>query len=104
MQFGTFGRVTYLSYSDTLCRSLDLAPGKEEVVVPQADVRISNASLGEKLADQSGRTVVKVTYSKLGGADSDEEEEQEEEPTSSFILCALTAGKVCRPLSRLRRE
>ncbi|EKM81056.1 hypothetical protein AGABI1DRAFT_127097 [Agaricus bisporus var. burnettii JB137-S8] len=73
--------------------SLELAPGKEEVVVPQADIRVSNAALGEKLQDQDGRTVVKISYSKHGGDSEAEDEDEDEESVASFILCALTAGK-----------
>jgi FK506-binding nuclear protein len=68
------------------------------MVIPQADVRISNASLGVQLSDQNGRTVVKVTYSKVDDTESDEEEQEKEEDdddsTATFVLCALTAGKV----------
>lgn len=61
--------------------------------MPEADVRISNASLGEQLADKDGRTVVKISYSKSAD-ESDEEEDAEEEPSiASFVLCSLTGGK-----------
>jgi len=60
----------------------------------EADVRIANVSLGEKLVDQDGRTVVKISYSKPAD-ESDEEEDEGESSVSSFILCSLTAGKVC---------
>ena len=43
----------------------------------EADVRIANVSLGEKLVDQDGRTVVKISYSKP--ADESDEEEDEGE-------------------------
>jgi len=78
--------------------SLDLVPGKTQVIVPQGDLRISNAALGEILADQNGRTVVKMTYSKLGENSDDEDEgeseDENEESLSSLVLCALTAGKI----------
>lgn len=83
---------------DTLYRSLDLVPGEEEVVILQADTRISNASLGEILSDANGRTVVKVSYSKTDVSDSDEEEDAKEvDSIGTFVLCALTAGKVRQP-------
>ncbi len=77
---------------------MELVPGKEQIVVPQGDVRISNAALGEIIQDQDARTVVKLTYTKLGEEDSDEDDEEEkeyDESLSSLVLCALTAGKVC---------
>ncbi|KXN85346.1 hypothetical protein AN958_11446, partial [Leucoagaricus sp. SymC.cos] len=73
--------------------SLELTPGKAAEIVPQGDVQVSNASLGEKLIDQNGRTVVKVTYKKTDADSDEEEEESKEEEYASFSLCALTAGK-----------
>lgn len=90
---------TFLFISNTYTRSLELIPGKERVIVPHGDLRVSNAALGEVLGDQNGRTVVKITYSKLGGGGSDDEDDEEsadedEGSFSSLVLCALTAGKV----------
>lgn len=80
--------------TNIFCRSLELTPGEEEIVIPQADVRVSNAALGEKLQDQDGRTAVKISYSKNDDDSEDEDEGEGEESIASFILCALTAGKV----------
>ncbi|TFK44817.1 hypothetical protein BDQ12DRAFT_673624 [Crucibulum laeve] len=73
--------------------SIILTPGKEEVVVPQADLRITNAALGDELADAIGRTTVKFTYDTLIRVE-DEDEEIEAPPTTTTILCSLTGGKV----------
>lgn len=80
--------------TDIFYRSLELVPGEEEVVLPQADVRVSNAALGEELLDQNGRTAVKIFYSKNDDDSEDEDEGGGDENIASFILCALTAGKV----------
>jgi hypothetical protein len=61
-------------------------------------LRITNAALGETLADPNGRTVVKITKQKgfLDISDSDEEEtEGDGAGLEEFVLCALTPGKVC---------
>ena len=53
-------------------RSLELTPGEPVSVVPPSDLRITNVALGDELADESGRTSVKLTYR---GPKEDEEEE-----------------------------
>ncbi|KAF5380529.1 hypothetical protein D9615_004516 [Tricholomella constricta] len=70
--------------------SLELTPGKEEVVQPPADVRITNVTLGDVLKDTSGRSTVKLTYEPSGRLDSDDEDENEEIPGPvTTVLCAL---------------
>ncbi|KAF8633337.1 hypothetical protein AX17_004509 [Amanita inopinata Kibby_2008] len=76
--------------------SQELIPGKEEVVVPITDLRITNVALGDELADASGRTTVKITYYPAGNVqDEDEDEDEDDEKLSetTTVLCSLTAGK-----------
>lgn len=106
-----------------LCRGLKLKPGKPHKFDDFPDdedidliLRISNAALGETIADE-GRTVVKITKLK-GIADQVESDEEEEKPKSKkgkegeegkkgkvvdeledsgldeFVLCSLIPGKV----------
>lgn len=78
-------------------RSQLLTPGKEEIIVPQADLRITNVALGEQLSDANGRSVVKLTYTTLisvDNTDDDDDDEQTSPPITSTILCSLTGGKV----------
>ena len=83
-----------------------VSPGEPAVIAPPADLRITNVALGEEVADESGRTTVKLIY-RTPGANSDDEEEEEEdeenedeekedkpEQLSTAILCSLTCGKV----------
>jgi len=75
--------------------SLELTPGKPVNFAPEADIRITNVCLGEKLKDESGRSVVKFSYQTPAGALDDEGDEDDDEPTlvtKSTILCALKAG------------
>lgn len=79
-----------------LYRNLVITPGKPEAFIPQSDLRITNVALGDELADESGRTTVKLTYQTLVDIDDDEsaDEEAPQEPISTTVLCSLTAGKV----------
>lgn len=79
--------------------SIVLTPGQKETIVPQADLQIKNAALGEKLFDESGRTTVKLTYINPAKIDEEEEEEDEDDQQSvedeiTTVLCSLTAGKI----------
>jgi FK506-binding nuclear protein len=67
------------------------------VFVPQCDLRITNAALGDQLADASARTSVKVTYNTPVKVDEDDNEDDENgpEPLTTTVLCSLTPGKVC---------
>ncbi|KAF8236500.1 hypothetical protein L208DRAFT_1432481 [Tricholoma matsutake] len=74
--------------------SLELKPGKEEVVAPQADVRITNIALGDVLSDASGRTTVKFKYRPPSQPDSDDEDEGKNDLASlaTAVLCSLKPG------------
>ncbi|KAF8897051.1 hypothetical protein CPB84DRAFT_1781426 [Gymnopilus junonius] len=76
---------------------LTLEGGQQKTISSPAHVRITNVSLGEKIADQ-GRTVVKLTFEppiKGTGSDSeDDEDENEDIPLETTVLCALTPGKI----------
>ncbi|TCD68067.1 peptidylprolyl isomerase fpr4 [Steccherinum ochraceum] len=85
--------------------SLQLEPGQTESFVPLGDLRITNVALGAELADENGRTSVKLVYIGPSADDSDEDDEEEDEedededkPGSgepvSTVLCSLTPGKI----------
>ena len=61
-------------------------------------VQITNIAFGEDLADASGRTVVKLTYSLPQTSDDedddDEDKDEDASPRLTTVLCALTPGKV----------
>lgn len=75
-----------------------LVSGEKEVVVPSADLKITNAALGDVLADENSRTSVKLVFRKIvAQEDSDNDAEENEEdsvPTSTTFVCSLTPGKV----------
>jgi len=83
---------------------LKLLPGKphkfdafpEEAEENELVLRITNAALGEKLADANERTVVKITKRKSFFDDDDEDDEDiSDEPVlEEHVLTILTAGKV----------
>lgn len=82
-------------------RSLELTPGEPVSVVPPSDLRITNVALGDELADESGRTSVKLTYrgpkedeEEEEDASHDEEEEEDDAEPVTTVLCSLTPGKV----------
>lgn len=79
-----------------------MKPGQPESVIPLGDLRITNVALGDELADQNGRTSVKLTYrGPKAPSESDEEESQDEEEEEddaepvTTVLCSLTPGKAC---------
>lgn len=87
-------------------RSVTATPGEPSVITAPSDIRITNIALGEQLADESGRTTVKLVYRRPGAdePDSDEEDEDEDEEKEkendnseleTTVLCSLTPGKVC---------
>ncbi|EGO00031.1 hypothetical protein SERLA73DRAFT_180409 [Serpula lacrymans var. lacrymans S7.3] len=73
--------------------SVILESGKKQLVVPQSDLRITNAALGAELADGTGRTSIKLVYNTPIALDDDDDEE-DAPPQSTTILCSLTAGKI----------
>lgn len=81
-------------------RGLKLSPGEPHKFDAFPDdvegdllLRISNAALGETLADKDERTVVKITKQK-SPADEEGEDEDEEPTLEEFVLCSLIPGKV----------
>ncbi|TDL17300.1 hypothetical protein BD410DRAFT_901546 [Rickenella mellea] len=68
--------------------SLVVAPGKKATFSPVGDVRILNVALGEKIADETSRTTVKLTYDAPTSSDDDEP------ARVTTILCSLTPGKI----------
>jgi FK506-binding nuclear protein len=78
-----------------LYRSITLEGGEEKQVELPAHVQITNISFGEDLADATGRTVVKLTYSVPHSSEDDDDEDEEDLlPRLTTVLCALTPGKV----------
>lgn len=84
-----------------------MIPGKEEVIVPVEDLKISNVALGDVLADPTGRSTVKITYTApiySNDEDEDEDEDKDEDEDEdegkvdlkevTTVLCSLSAGKV----------
>ena len=76
-------------------------PGQSVSIIPQSDLVITNAALGAKLADPTGRTSVTLTYMrpvKITSDDEDEEkgddEDDDEDAQVETVLCSLTPGKV----------
>ena len=78
-----------------LYRSIALKGGEEKSVELPVHVQVTNISFGEDLADATGRTVVKLTYS-LPHNDDDDDDDDDEGALSrtTTVLCALTPGKV----------
>lgn len=86
-------------------RSVCVQPGEDGVaaVTPPADIRITNIALSDQIADESGRTTVKLNYIIPSADDSEEEDEEDEEDDEdekpprmmTTVLCSLTPGKVC---------
>jgi FK506-binding nuclear protein len=82
-----------------LFRSVVVKPGEPVEIEPPADLRITNASLGEELGDANGRSLLRLIYSPPTAdydsedEDEDEDEEKEAEIVETF-LCALTPSKV----------
>ncbi|PFH50910.1 hypothetical protein AMATHDRAFT_60232 [Amanita thiersii Skay4041] len=73
-----------------------LTPGKEELVVPITDLRVTNVALGDILTDASGRSTIKITYAPAGSFHDEDEDDEDEDLASektTTILCSLTAGK-----------
>lgn len=80
---------------------MKLAPGEVESVVPPADLKITNISLGNKLEDENARTSLRLVYQKPKAPESDDEEEEEKEEDEEddveiveTFLGSLTPGKV----------
>lgn len=68
-------------------------------IIPQSDLVITNAALGTKLADSTGRTSVKLTYTRPVEVDEEEDDDDEDEAAQvETVLCSLTPGKVCHKL------
>lgn len=73
--------------------SQELTPGKEEVIVPVSDLKISNVALGDTLVDPNGRSTIKIAYNPPGSSDDEDEENEDSKETVTTVLCSLTAGK-----------
>ncbi|KAH9938946.1 hypothetical protein B0H21DRAFT_757649 [Amylocystis lapponica] len=84
--------------------SVVLEPGEPIEINPPSDLRITNAALSDELADETGRTTIKLSYKIPVPSDSEDENEEEDEDheghehghaeISTTVLCSLTPGKV----------
>lgn len=86
----------------------DVLQGVETVISVPRDFTLTNAALGEDLADASGRSVLKLTHEVIpakrfqdggyiSGEESEEEDEEEEDDDvemTTIVVTSLTAGKV----------
>ena len=80
-------------------RSITLEGGEEKPVELPTHVQITNISFGEDLADATGRTVVKLTYSLPHTSDEEDDDDDDDSNEGELsrittVLCALTPGKV----------
>jgi hypothetical protein len=80
------------------CRTLKLVPGEPQEIVAPNDIVITNAALGDELADQDSRTSVKLLFrNPVNAGDTDEEDDEDEDSPVQIedtVLCSLTPGKV----------
>ncbi|KZV81066.1 hypothetical protein EXIGLDRAFT_731900 [Exidia glandulosa HHB12029] len=84
-----------MAYNAISTWSLELVPGKKYEIVAAADLHITNAALGDELAEETGRSVIKATvHEQPAQLDSDSEDEAGEagEPFDT-VLCSLRAGQ-----------
>ena len=56
-----------------------MEPNEPIEFTPPADLRVTNAALGPELADENGRTTLKLVYLSPASEESDEEDEEEAE-------------------------
>jgi len=87
----------FFIHSLQFARSVALEPGKDVEVKPPTHIQILNASLGEKIVDANGRSVVQLVYAAPERSADETDDEEEEEPSTEIkitVLTALTAGKV----------
>lgn len=77
-----------------------MQPGVEpEEFAPQADLRLTNVALGDELADENGRTVVKLIHLQPVAPDTDDEDDVElRQEAVETVLCSLIPGKVRAPV------
>ena len=75
-------------------------PGKRIRVLPGSDFRLTTATLGEELADEKGRTTIKlyrISYPDDSDEDEEDEKDEDEEPVfekDPIIIGHLIAGRV----------
>ncbi|KAF7790416.1 hypothetical protein EIP86_001371 [Pleurotus ostreatoroseus] len=88
--------------------SLELKPDEDgaQEISPEADIHITNVALGSELADEKGRTSLKLIYLNRQSQDSEDEEESEDgedgededdRPKGELVettICTLTPGMV----------
>jgi len=75
-----------------------LVPGQRVTVVPECDFRLTTATFGEELADEKGRSTLKLYRAKAKEDDEDDDEEEDEEDiefeTEAVVFGALVPGKI----------
>ena len=91
-------------YNKLYFRSKEVNANDPVEFSPRADLHVKNVTLGAELADEKGRSTLKLIY--LGppvASESDEEGVEDEEGSpepSETVLCSLTPGKVGGQLTR----
>lgn len=83
-----------------------VAPGKRVRVVPETDIHVTSVTFGD-IAEETGRTTVKLFRCDIPNDNEEDEENEEDEPELKFekepvILGHLTPGKVRCLLRRVR--
>ncbi|KZV85029.1 hypothetical protein EXIGLDRAFT_775961 [Exidia glandulosa HHB12029] len=73
--------------------NLELEPGKKYSYLVEREFRVTNAALGEELADEKGRSVVKVAYIDPN-TDDDSDDDDAAQTQIETVLCSLRAGLV----------
>ncbi|KAK7472761.1 peptidylprolyl isomerase fpr3 [Stygiomarasmius scandens] len=76
--------------------SQELTPGKPAEISPAYDIKITNVALGDVLADENGRTTIKVVYQKISppSDDDDEDIENDDGTPTTTVVCSLTPSKI----------
>ncbi|KAI0320899.1 hypothetical protein OF83DRAFT_1102318 [Amylostereum chailletii] len=71
-----------------------------KLIIPEADVLITNVALGEEVVDENSRTTIKLSYVVPAAADSEDEQDEDGDEdddandVKSTVLCSLTPGKI----------
>ncbi|KIK67296.1 hypothetical protein GYMLUDRAFT_37380 [Collybiopsis luxurians FD-317 M1] len=76
--------------------SIELQGGETQEYSPPSDIKITNVALSDVLADEKGRTTLKLFVPKVPVEDDEDDEEKEgdESKLQSITICSLTPGKI----------
>ncbi|KAE9411348.1 hypothetical protein BT96DRAFT_968830 [Gymnopus androsaceus JB14] len=74
---------------------LDLEGGESTKYTPAQDIKITNVALADVLADEKGRTVLKLSIPLLSPEDDEDMNEDDDEPKLQTVtICSFTPGKI----------